>query len=122
MTEHKAAPTPTSLGLEGKRLWRETAKIYALRQDELETLRAACAELDLITLMEKELVGQPLTVKGSQGQLVAHPLVQELRQHRSTMSALIRSLKLPDSDAGASVNAQRTGGQSRWASAHGKAS
>jgi len=121
MTEHKAAATPTSLSTAGRRLWRETVKEHDLQQHELETLRAACGELDLITLMEQELAGQPLTVTGSTGQPVAHPLVQELRQHRSTMSALIRSLKLEDDRGGVRVNAQRKGGQSRWAAAYGKA-
>ena len=121
MTDHKAATTPTTLGAAGRRLWRETAKAHDLAQHELETLNAACAELDLITLMENELKGQPLTTQGSTGQLVAHPLVQELRQHRSTMAALLRSLKLEE-ERGVKVNAQRKGGQSRWAAAYGKAS
>ena len=45
--------------------------------------------------------GQPKTVKGSMGQLVAAPLVSELRQHRATLNTLLRSLKLPEVDAGA---------------------
>ena len=54
------------------------------------------------------------------GQLVAHPLVAELRQHRATMAALLRGMKLPEEgDAGAS-NQQREAAQSRWASAYGK--
>lgn len=114
-----SAPTPKSLKAEGRKLWRETVGVYELRQDELDVLRAACGEADLIARMEVELEGEPLTVKGSQGQLVAHPLVQELRQHRATMSALLRGLKLPD-EGGASVNHQRTGGQSRWAQSRGK--
>ena len=123
MTEHKPAETPKNLEASGRKLWRETAKVYALRQDELEALKAACAEADLIEKMETELKGQPLTVNGSQGQIVAHPLVQELRQHRSTMVALLRGLKLPDEEGGAGkVNAQRAGGSARWAHAHGKAS
>jgi phage terminase small subunit len=122
MTEHKPADTPKSLAAAGRKLWRETAKVYALRQDELESLKAACAEADLIERMEEELKDQPLTVTGSQGQIVAHPLVQELRQHRTTMASLLRGLKLPDDDSVGKVNAQRSGGTARWAHAHGKAS
>lgn len=114
-------PTPRYLKAAGKRLWLETVEKYELRQDELETLRAACAEADLIARMEKELETEPLTVKGSMGQLVPHPLVSELRQHRATMAGLLRGLKLPDDEsAGAGANQQRDAAQSRWASAYGK--
>ena len=112
-------PAPKNLLEAGKKLWRETTKTYDLRQDELETLRAACGEADLIVRMEEALEDAQLTVLGSQGQLVAHPLVQELRQHRTAMAGLLRGLKLPD-DAVAEINPQRAGGQSRWASSHGK--
>lgn len=123
MTEHKPADTPRSLDTAGRKLWREAAKVHALRQDELEALKAACAEADLIEKMEAELKGQPLTVTGSQGQIMAHPLVQELRQHRSTMVSLLRGLKLPDDEAGAAkASAQRAGGSARWELLHGKSS
>jgi hypothetical protein len=46
-------------------------------------------------------------------------LVQEIRQHRSTMAALLRSLKLPDDSLNGAVSQQRAAAQSRWASAHG---
>ena len=121
MTAHKPAPTPTSLGAAGKRLWRETARVYVLRQDELEILRSACHEADLVDEMDKALKGAPLLVKGSMGQDVINPLLQEVRQHRAAMAALIRGLKLPDADADATpqINGQRTGGQTRWGATHG---
>ena len=119
MSEHKAAPTPRTLNAAGKRVWEGVAKVYALRADELEVLRAAACEADLISKMETELKGESLTVFGSTGQIVAHPFLAEIRQHRATMSALLKSLKLPDDEPTAQVNAQRTGGQSRWANAHG---
>lgn len=115
-----AIPAPRGLKPAGKRLWKETTNSYELRQDELETLKAACGEADLIARMEDELETEPLTVRGSMGQLVPHPLVSELRQHRATMAALLRGLKLPD-EAGESMgNQQRAAAQSRWAAAHGK--
>lgn len=111
---------PRGLKAAGKKLWAATTEAYELRQDELEVLRAVCAEADLIARMEDALVDEPLTVEGSMGQLVAHPLVAELRQHRATMAALLRGMKLPEEgDAGAS-NQQREAAQSRWASAYGK--
>jgi hypothetical protein len=114
-----AVPAPKGLREAGKKLWRETTKTYELRQDELEALKAACGEADLIQRMEEALGDEPLTVTGSQGQLVAHPLVQELRQHRSTMASLLRGLKLPDDVGSAQTNQHRSAAQSKWSTPHG---
>lgn len=112
---------PKSLGEAGKALWTETAKSYDLRADEREILRAACAEADLIVKMEATLVDEPLMTTGSMGQMVAHPMLAELRQHRTTMSALLRGLKLPDvSGEQGESNQQRDAANSRWATAYGK--
>lgn len=113
---------PRGLKAAGKRLWNATTDKYEMREDELVILKDACAEADLISRMEKELESESLTVSGSMGQLVAHPLVQELRQHRSTLASLLRGLKLPDDESGVKPNQQREAAQSRWAAAHGKAS
>lgn len=116
-----AVSAPRGLKAAGRKLWKATAESFELREDELVTLKAACAEADLIERMEKALETADLTVTGSMGQLVAHPLVQELRQHRSTMAGLLRGMKLPDeSDSQSSVNQQRAAGQTRWATAYGK--
>lgn len=53
--------------------------------------------------LEAELSDAPLMVKGSMGQLVASPLVSEIRQHRMVLASLLKSLKLP----GAPADAQR---------------
>jgi hypothetical protein len=115
-----AVQAPKNLKADGRKLWRETTSSYELRQDELETLKAACAEADLIARMEVELEDEPLTVKGSMGQLVPHPLVSELRQHRATMAGLLRSLKLPDEGGQGVSNQQREAAQTRWAQTRGK--
>lgn len=117
----KTVPPPQRLGPNGRKLWIEVVAKYELRQDELETLKAACGEADLIEKMNAALEDEPLLVKGSMGQLVTHPLVQELRQHRITMASLLRGLKLPDDQpSGTGINHQRAGGQARWAQAHGR--
>lgn len=115
-----AVAAPRGLKTAGRKLWKATVEMYELRQDELEVLRAVCAEADLISRMEEELDGADLTVKGSMGQLVPHPLVTELRQHRATMAALLRGMKLPDDAGDAVSNQQREAAQSRWAASHGK--
>jgi len=111
---------PRGLRAAGKKLWDATTTSYEMREDELAILKDACSEMDLIARMEKALESEALTVTGSMGQLVAHPLVQEIRQHRQTFAALIGKLKLPDLDSDGAVNQQRQAAQSRWAAAHGK--
>lgn len=114
----KAVSPPVSLGRKGRELWKKITSTYVLRADELEALRGACGEADLIARIEEELKAAPLTTTGSMGQIVTHPLLTELRQHRVTMAALLRGLKLPD-ESGVEANAQREGALSRWAKAHG---
>lgn len=115
-----ATPSPRTLKAAGEALWKATTDTYELRQDELETLKAACGEADLIARMEEELESVNLTTEGSMGQIVLHPLVAELRQHRATMAQLLRGLKLPDEAGEGASNQQRAAAQTRWASAHGK--
>lgn len=94
---------PPGLGPQGSCLWREISGGFELRVDELRVLEDACREVDLIERLEDALRDAPLVVTGSQGQPVASPLVQELRQHRSLVARLLAALKLPDEDEQADV-------------------
>lgn len=96
-----SASAPAGLGSKAKALWSGIAGAYELRVDELRVLEDVCREVDLIERLEAEMREAPLTVKGSMGQLVAHPITQELRQHRTVVKQLLGSLKLPDSEDGA---------------------
>ena len=107
---------PSNLDPAGAALWASIADDYDLRPDELRILEHACRETDLIALMQEELSVSPLMTTGSMGQPVVHPFVSELRQHRTVLAALLRSLKLPDADDGApAVNQQRQAGAASWA-------
>ena len=110
-------PAPVGLNTDGSTLWDDITVIYDLRPDELRVLEAACFEADLIARMQRESVNEDLIVRGSQGQPVANPLVQELRQHRSTLRGLLGQLKLPDEDgraAGARSEQARGAANARW--------
>lgn len=89
-------PAPDGLAVRAKDLWESVVGVYDLRPDELRILEDACREAMLVDRLDRELDGAPLLVKGSMGQLVANPLVQELRQHRSTFAGLMAKLQLPD--------------------------
>ena len=102
---------PRGLASGGLALWRGVATTGSLRPDHLRILEDACFECDLIDDLRRGLKGKPQTVRGSQGQEVAHPLIAELRQHRATLSALLRALRLADTDTSA-VDASRAATES----------
>lgn len=95
---HPAPEPPAGLGEQAAQLWRDIVDEQELRRDELRILEDACREVDLIERMHVELQTAPLVVKGSMGQDVANPLVQELRQHRGLVARLLGSLKLRDEE------------------------
>ncbi len=99
MTARKPSP-PSGLGRSGSALWRRVVAGYDLRVDELEVLRSACRLRDELADLEAALakVDDPLST-GSRGQVVAHPLYEEVRRHRSALSVSLRQLGLPDDPA-----------------------
>lgn len=107
---------PPKLGAKGLALWRQVVDVYDLRPDELSTLESACREASLVARLDEELSAADLVVTGSMGQQVVNPLVSEIRQHRSTLNALLKSLKLPDDVAsgGERSAAARDAVNARW--------
>lgn len=98
---------PAGLHEAGKALWTGILKTYDLRVDELRVLEDAAREADLVADMQSAVDEYDFTflVDGSMGQPVIHPLVPEIRHHRSTLQRLLASLKLPDE--GTSTGAMR---------------
>ena|SRR5690625_907565 len=101
----KAAPSPRDLGENGRKLWRKLAQQVAndgliMDERELFLLHTACREADQLAAVEAALVGEPLTVRGSQGQLVAHPLLGEARRSRAQIASLLKAIALEDPAAG----------------------
>lgn len=120
MAKHTA---PANLGAKARKMWRGITEVYDLRPDELRLLEEACREVDLIELMETalgdDLATGKVTVKGSMGQEVAHPLMSEIRQHRGALQRLLAALKLPDeakdeADKATRSAAARTASHARW--------
>ena len=103
MSEIRPAPAPRDLASAGKALWKDVARQLAddgleLDARERRWLRDACAEADLIAVLEDGLKDAPLMVRGSQGQDVINPLISELRQHREALGRLLARLKTEDPD------------------------
>lgn len=108
---------PSKLGPKARRLWTEVTGKYELRSDELRVLEDACREIDLVERLEAEFRDAPTMVKGSMGQMVANPILQELRQHRAVVARLLAQLKLPDEDGRQQEsvsNAARKAAMARW--------
>ena len=115
---------PKGLGPSGRRLWRSTladrddGSRLELRGDELVLLAEACRLVDDVERLREALADEPLTVKGSQGQDVAHPLRGELHRTIGTLDRVLRTLSLPDAaDTAADRSwAGRNLARARWAS------
>lgn len=116
----KAARCPAGLGPAGGRLWREIAAEVAadgleLDRRELELLRNAAAEADMLAKIEAGLVDQPATVTGAQGQLVAHPLLGEARRSRNAIASLLKQLALAAATEPVGKGGRTTSAQARAA-------
>lgn len=111
---------PPALGPAGRVLFDAVCERYELRPDELRILRDAAHEADIVDQLQGAIVDAPLIARGSMGQPVVNPLIPELRQHRATLAALLRTLKLPTDDerSGAQETARsdqaRAAARARW--------
>jgi hypothetical protein len=89
-------PAPRTLRTSGKKLWQDVTKEYDLRPDEYRILEDACRQADLVDELAKAQAAEALMIPGSMDQMILHPLIAEVRQHRTTLSNLLTKLKLPD--------------------------
>lgn len=110
--------TPLHLGAAGRSLWRTITGIYELRGDELLLLEKACRTADDGARLDEAVRTAPLLVAGSAGQQRHNPLLNEARQTRALLAALLKQLALPDEDAAAKArdNSARatTAARARW--------
>ena len=73
--------------------WDDIVAEYVLSPVKVALLGHICREVDLIERLQKDFDGlSSLETRGSIGQRVIHPVVSELRQHRSTLAGLLRRI------------------------------
>lgn len=107
---------PTQLGPDGSQLWSSVIDLHDdLGPDTLRLLTDACREADLVKRLEDAQRDAPLTVRGSQGQEVASPLISEVRQHRAVLAGLLKALRLPQTAGDARRAEQETSEKNRAA-------
>jgi hypothetical protein len=109
---------PPGLATEGRALWSSVTADAATQQLELDAreqrwLLDACRIADQIAAMTAALEGEPMTVLGSQRQLVAHPLLAEIRQHRATLAMTLARLKLDPPEGAAATGHKYTSATAR---------
>lgn len=98
---------PARLSASARALWLGVTERWELRPDELRILEDACREATLVDKIEESLKGAELVTDGSTGQMRAHPLLPEVRQHRVAMTSLLSRLALPDDEAEGRQDAAR---------------
>lgn len=111
--------TPKNLGPDGRALWVQITEGYELNPPELRILEDACRQTDMCAKLAAAFAEDGrMTVKGSMGQEVVHPLISELRMYRATTAQLLARIKLPADDAKpqrAHGEQQREAIMARWA-------
>ena len=116
---------PTNLGSAGAELWCAMTEEFDFTGEpgKIAILERACRVSDQIARLEEATATEPMTAKGSMGQLVIHPFIQEIRQQTSTLNALIKSLGLPETEEEKLSKAEqrsqhaRNAAQARWGGA-----
>lgn len=116
-------PQGLAKGGKGQRLWRDLTENIEFTDVELRILENACYTEDRIA-KERRAIGDHLTVTGSQGQIVAHPLLVNLRQDEAHFAALMKQIDIPDEQENAEPGESRSSrmravAQTRWSQAYG---
>lgn len=97
---------PKGLARAGRALWRDATKDYVFDPTEIPVLLQMCRISDHLEALESELstesgdfsAGSAL-VKGSRGQPVISPILQEIRLQSLALAKLATALELPDPKA-----------------------
>lgn len=113
---------PDNLGSAGAELWDSMTDEFDFTGEpgKIAILQRACRVADQIEKLEQATASEPMTAKGSMGQLVIHPFIQEIRQQTGTLNALIKALGLPETDEEKHAKAEqrsqhaRNAANARW--------
>jgi hypothetical protein len=108
---------PAGLGLNGRRLWRETVLNYEVDPHERPALAEACHLADELAALRAQLAADGRAfVRGSAGQEVANPLYGEIRAHAGLIHRLLVSLGVEDApgEARARSRSARKAATARW--------
>ena len=90
--------SPKGLKTAGLALWRLTVEgvepKWKLTVDDLTVLEECCRLRDTEARLQRRVDHEGVTVKGSEGQMVAHPLLRELRMTRALVMTNIKKVQI----------------------------
>lgn len=102
MADKPAIPrAPKGLLERGRQLWKELNAVYdfADAPEKTAILEEACRTADVVKRLQTIVdAADEIRVRGSQGQPVSMPELQELRQYRALMVQLLKALGCPDDE------------------------
>ncbi len=104
-------PTPAHLSRDARRFCDKVLAYYKLRPDELRLLRDACHEMSIIDSLQDYINTSPEyqpMVLGSQRQMIANPILGEIRQHRLAYASLVKQMHLPDVPSAIATDVEET--------------
>jgi hypothetical protein len=89
---------PAGLRTAGLKLWADThegvAPGWKLDVADLELLEQACRLKDTAVRLQRRVDHEGTTVQGSEGQMVAHPLLREVRMTRALVVATLKKVEI----------------------------
>lgn len=107
---------PKGLAKAGRALWREATKQYVFDPAEAAVLLQMCRISDHLEALEAHLAAESsdfsshsALVKGSRGQPVVNPVLQEIRLQSLALAKLAVALDLPEPKASTSRRKGRLG-------------
>lgn len=91
---------PKGFGPAGQKLWKTVLDEYELEYEphKLEILAHSCRVSDTVAELDRASANEPLTVRGSAGQMVIHPLISEIRFQRALLAQLLARLNFTASE------------------------
>lgn len=92
-------------------------EVYEVEPEERPLLEQACRTADELDRVSEALREASVTTQGSAGQVTAHPLLAEARNHRATLQKLLDALELPgegDGQESATSLRARRAARARW--------
>lgn len=94
MAETAQIRAPSGLKQAGRRLWRDVTAEFDLQQEphKRRLLEDACRVTDTIAELERAMADEPLSVRGSAGQMTIHPFISEARFQRALLAQLLARL------------------------------
>ena len=96
MARASVSKAPTGLGPAGRAYFEKLSAEVEVSVERERLLRDCAMVVDTIETLTAAMVGEPLTMRGSAGGTIAHPLLSEIRMQRALLAKLTQALMIPE--------------------------